>query len=167
MLGEASSWLGSGVGSSEFEYIGSGVESSERSFSGLGDGASDLDNGSGLESSDLFAGEPGSSIIRLCGRMALGPKNSMPSISDRGVIGFSAGVIVTVVDFLNSTSGSSEESCFCMSNISGATLGSSPGSLAFRLRFLRYILRTKNAPISEAMRTMTMAIPAMAPVPIL
>ena len=124
-LGDASSWLGSGVGSSGLEYIGSGVESSERMFSGSGDGASDLATTSGLESSDLLPGEPGNSMMWLCGRMALGPKYPMPSISDSGVIGFSLGATVTAVVLLHSTSGSSEESCFCISSISGMTLGSS------------------------------------------
>ena len=67
--------------------MGSGVESSERSFSRSEDGAPDLAHGSGLESSDLFAGEPGSSMMWLEGWLAL--KYSLPSISDRGVIGFS------------------------------------------------------------------------------
>lgn len=58
---DASSALGSGVGNSELRYLGSGVESSQRSASGSGDGSSGLDHGSGLESSDLFTGEPGNS----------------------------------------------------------------------------------------------------------
>lgn len=61
--GEGSSWLGSGVGSSGFEYMGSGVESSERSWLGSGDEAPERVAGTGLESSDLFTGEPGSSIL--------------------------------------------------------------------------------------------------------
>ena len=61
--GEGSSWLGSGVGSSGLEYMGSGVESSERSWLGSGDEAPEREAGSGLESSDLFTGEPGSSIL--------------------------------------------------------------------------------------------------------
>ena len=60
--GEGSSWLGSGVGSSGLEYMGSGVESSERSWLGSGDEAPER-AGTGLESSDLFTGEPGSSIL--------------------------------------------------------------------------------------------------------
>lgn len=59
--GEGSSWLGSGVGSSGLEYMGSGVESSERSWLRSGDDAPE--RGAGLESSDLFTGEPGSSIL--------------------------------------------------------------------------------------------------------
>ena len=61
--GEGSSWLGSGVGSSGLEYMGSGVESSERSWLGSGDEAPERGAGTGLESSDLFTGEPGSSIL--------------------------------------------------------------------------------------------------------
>ena len=42
--------------------MGSGVESSERSRLGSGDEAPER-AGTGLESSDLFTGEPGSSIL--------------------------------------------------------------------------------------------------------
>ncbi len=84
---------------------------------------------------------------------------------DCGVIGTSVVITVTMAGFLYSTSGSSEESRFCISNMSGVYL-KSPGSFAnFFSRRFRSILRRKKAPTSEAIRIIAMAIPAIAPVP--
>ena len=81
---------------------------------------------------------------------------------DCGVIGTSVAVTVTTAGFLYSTSG---ESRFCISNMSGVYLGSPGKSANFFSRRFRIILRRKKAPTREATRTIAMAIPAIAPVP--
>ena len=139
-LGEGSSQLGSGVGSSELGHRGSGVESSERIWSG--DGSSGVAaHRPGLDSSDLFAQYAGNMMSLLLGGCLSpsGAKNSLLPISDRGgVIGTSATVIV-VVFF---ASRSSEKSVLTISEpfpLGGSSPLSSARLVCFLERRLRWI----------------------------